>query len=80
MEWFWEREVAASSETSAIARFLVFLLWAVKIEGLDLEGRARAVVQGWEADWARREVSSEVKDKVVEEDISLARVFGRGMP
>lgn len=66
---------------SARARFLVFLLWAVKIEDLeDLEGRMRpelGAVEGWE----RREESWEVKARVVEEGISLDLVvLGRGRP
>ena len=39
--WIWERP---SLEMSAAARFLVFLLWAVKMSDFDLEGRARADV------------------------------------
>lgn len=51
------------------------------MEGLDLEKRERAVVDGCEEGWARSEVSWEVKARVVDEGISLAReVFGRGMP
>ncbi len=56
---------------SARARFLAFLLWAVKIKDLeDLEGRVRpevTVLEGWE----RSEESCEVKARDVEEEISL---------
>ena len=71
--WTWEAGVDASEARSARARFLVFLLWTVKISDLDLEGRGRAAeVLVWGFDWARRELSWEVNAKVVEEEISLA--------
>ncbi len=66
---------------SARARFLVFLLWAVKMEDLeDLEGRVRPEVGAAEG-WESSEESWEVKANVVEEDISLDLVLlGRGRP
>ena len=72
--------------SSAAARFLVFLLWVVKMSGLeeeeDLEGRERAVEEvevGF--DWARRVDSWVVKARVLDEEISLVlEVLLRGMP
>ena len=66
---------------SARARFLVFLLWAVKMEDFkDFEGRVRPDVGAVEG-LARREESWEVNARVVEEDISLDLVdLGRGRP
>lgn len=68
---------------SARARFLVFLLWEVKIEGLVLEGRVRAALVAAFLDgvWARREDSWEVKAMVEELEISLEGLdLGRGIP
>ena len=66
---------------SAAARLRAFLLCEVKMEGLVLEGRGRAVVVLWGRVLERREVSWEVNAKVVEEGISLAvDRWGRGMP
>lgn len=54
----WEEEGDSSWEMSARARFLVFLLWVVKMEGLAFGGRARAALVGvLEGGWARREES-----------------------
>ena len=66
---------------SASARFLVFLLWVVKMEDLeDLEGRMRPDVRAAEG-CERREDSWEVNAKLVEEEISLDLVdLGLGMP
>lgn len=67
---------------SARARFVAPLLWAVKMSGLDLEGRARpgvvvVVVEGR----ARREERAEVK-AALEEGVGLVglEVRGRGRP
>lgn len=82
-------EVALPSSSplaiSARARFLVFLLCVLKIEGFIFEGRGRAAVVVLEEEeevegWARREDSWLVKARVEEVRISLARVLGRGMP
>ena len=70
-------------EMSARARFLAPLLWAVKMSGLDLGGRARpgvvvvVVVEGR----ARREERAEVK-AALEEGVGLVglEVRGRGRP
>lgn len=70
--WIWDAGVEASGVRSARARFLVFLLWTVKMSDLDFEGRGRAAeVLVWGFDRARRELSWEVKARVVEEEISL---------
>lgn len=68
-----------SSEMSAAARFLMFLLWTENIELFVLDGRARAAeVVGWAA---RRDVKLEVKARFEEEEISFPWVlFGRGIP
>ena len=66
---------------SAAARFLVFLLCAVKISSFRFEGLARADVVVVGRDWASKELRWEVKEREVEEEISCfgGRV-GRGTP
>ena len=86
MECFCSKETRDSFpwEMSASARFFVFLLWLVKMEGLFLEGRVRAAVEVGlleEEDSARREASCEEKARVDDEVISLLReFFCRGIP
>lgn len=66
---------------SARARFLLPALWAVKMEGFVLEGRARPVAVGFVVVVARREERVEVK-AVLEEELMLEGlvVRGRGRP
>jgi hypothetical protein len=69
-----------SSSRSRRARFLLFLLWAVKRSGLE-EGRARPPdVRELEVEDAKREDSWEVKARVVEEEISFVVDLGFRMP
>ena len=73
------RPVSELGDRSARARFLLPLLWAVKMEGLVFEGRARpVVVVGVEA---RREERVDVKAALVELLIEVGLVVrGRGRP
>lgn len=64
---------------------MAFCLWAVKMEGLDLEGRVRpvVVVVGFPVGGLEiREASCDVKARLVEEEISFFAFvgFGRGRP
>jgi len=69
-----------SSSRSLAARFFVFLLCAVKMSGLFLEGRGRpgfwAVLLGVEI----REESVDVKARLVDEEISLGVFLGLRIP
>lgn len=73
-----------SLEMSARARFLLPLLWAVKMSGLDFEGRGRPVVMGvlvLLVVLARREDRVDVKAALMEGVVSeCLEVRGRGRP
>lgn len=76
------RPVSELGDRSARARFLLPLLWAVKMEGLVFEGRARPVVVGVAVGVeARREERVDVKAALVELLVEVGLVVrGRGRP
>ena len=82
--WVCGRASPSSLEMSAKARFLLPLLWAVKMSGLDFEGRGRPLVMGVVLLLlvvARREDRVDVKAALVEWLVSeCLEVRGRGRP
>lgn len=79
----WTDEGLASSRASLAARFLVFLLWTVKMSDLVFVGRERPVEVLCPAGGLdMRDASCEVNARLVDEEISFVALvdFGRGRP